>query len=485
MRRAAPLVLLLASCDDFARLGRLKPHLLTVTAIDRYTLPDGGEVLVPADSASGLVMAQVKVDGEGWLDFEGRWVDAGVAELALPEGWTYISRPDRVYNFEPGIESTLDLGNDFLGRPWEPAPDGTSVTFEVSGALPADPRTLLTLRLPGFELYLENVIDPTRMTLEPLVTVPGATQFAYTVGWGGAPRLMAGERVVVLQSLASPVNPTTTRWSVARGGSVEVATIDARNVRAAVGLADLPPLAAPVPPSTFDFGPLVTVLDGLLPNSTLGGVFLNTVAAPSGLRSDIRVQTVYSTAAGVLDAPALAVDPLGGLPWQARYEVQVLHRSTLNLPGVAQAIPIPLRTSFSGPADEAGWYTTAQLHPTAEVRANSADGGTVLTGDLLSTTPLLTWPPPTRGRALRYFVSFITIDIDDDGNLTLQPDLGVFITYFEAVLFPPGVLAPNSRYVFIVEAEACGAAPDSSPFRRADETTCARASTRSLLFNTP
>lgn len=282
------------------------------------------------------------------------------------------------------------------------------------------------------------------------------------------------------------VDANTSRWTFDRGGSVPVRTVDTRNVQVQVTMQPLPTRSPAVPGLTFDFVPMVDELKAALNGETLGGVKLETLAVPSTLTSDISVQTVFSRVPAAVTAPQVVVDALGGPPWASRHQLSAWFSSEISLtnPGPSSQ-PFVIDTAVSGPADSPTWQASALLTPVTGIRVGLFDGGTSTAGDLESTTPIIEWTKPGRGIANNYVLRVLRVDIDASRNLTWKPEPGIFIVHDELLAFPGGVLEPDTYYVFLVQAESCGAGGPEAPLRRSEQATCAHALTRSLLFSTP
>lgn len=474
MRRALALSALLGlwACDDFQRLAQLKPRKVTVRLADVVHETDGGTTVAVPPTRIPPVEAWVMIDGGDWQTFQGTWVDAGLAEFALPRGFTYLARPLGTILAEVEGDD-LDVSTVFYGEAYNLAGSGTSVTFDVNQAEGATASTVTSVFVPTTGQQRDNLVGIGPGVFE--VSPANPMRFSYRMGWSNLPVFDRAESVFVYQAAVLDGG-----WVLQRRGSTRVQPIDGRDVQAPlVNLSALPDASVP-------FAPVEVTLNGLdddtiaaLPGGSLTHAVLELTASIDSTRATLPVAMVYSPG-GKVAVPEVGVDPLPGMAWTQRVTLQLLTSSQLTLErsdgGIALDEPIPLLSTFSAAPGDFVVSATTMLSPPRDVRI-----GGEASGLLPTLTPVLTWSPPRNGVANRYAVTPVRFSIEPFGV-----EFGVtFRVANEECPIPPGMLEPGSRYFFVVDAEDCGVTTSQAPFLRIEQPRCTSASTRSLVFNTP
>ncbi|MBL8951949.1 MAG: hypothetical protein JNK82_14295 [Myxococcaceae bacterium] len=461
---AAALLGGLVACDDFEQLAAMKPRLLTVELRDRHVFSEDAGAFFVFSTSGRAVDGWVLASG-GWVEATGTWVDAGVCELTAPRGFTYLRRPDGPDLFE--VEGNqVDLGSRFIGPPHREASANTTVTFDVEGAVGVDARTV-TFAWVQSTLQAQSNLTGLGSSVEP-VGVTSATRYSFAARWSGLP-LLEAEPVTVFQAA-----PLANGWVLARHGAVSVTSADGRDVQPPrVQLTDLPALGVPVPSTSIDVGAWPQQLaDGVIAGEAVG-VAAETHAFIAWAGGVLPAQAVYGGPAAALVLPELTIDPLPDAGWVPRIEVSVDYTSTLPISADA-GLPLPFSAFLSAPVSDFALNDSTVPLPVEDIEADVEKDRVTLT----SRTPTLTWS--RRSPANRYQV--VPIRIAADGAFEFGTSLRVFA---ERCPIPPGVLEPDSEYIFLIQAENCGVANATAPLRRTLQPRCSSVYARSRILYTP
>lgn len=478
MKRLVPALWLLCACDDFASLARLKPRKLTVHVHDVH-LVGGSQLQVPMPTSAPPIEAWVRPDaGSEWVHATGEWKAEGECELFVAPGFTLLSR-DGLSNLVEVEGDDVDLGREQLGPVRALAPSGTSVTFDVRGAVAPEARTLAPVWLPQSELAVSN-FNPLLFAPTPPIDVREPGRFTITYDWQYLPLLEAADGFELFQANAVDAGSGATRWTLESKAAGTVSPVAGRTITAAqVTLAPLPDAGTPVAGFTYDFTKLAPLIAEGVMNGRVAGVAIEVTAATHGLAGQLPVQILSARQAMVLESPAVTVDPLPGVVWEPRVGIRVDYASIIELTG-GDAIAVPLTLTLSSTRAAFTVSEASLVAPVGVIRAFRDDGSEVEGTELGTLTPLLTWEP-TLGRANRYYVAPIEVQLDPKH---FEPGTLMQVNG-ERCAVPPGLLERGRNYTFLIIAENCGAAPASAPYRETEQSTCATAQARSLMFRTP
>lgn len=497
MKRAAVLCLLAATgCTNFELLGQLKPRKVVLRTNDAIALADGGTLLQPRPKA-GLKPCIAWVDVEltkQWQKVEGEWTADGECTLHnVPPGELLLNRgqPDSVVYLSTNLDE-IDLGLDYIGRPFSYAGPKTTLTVDLSRTAPLATFNMVSMYLPDFGTGLINLSGGGAAGVGVPTGMLGATSFPASFDFDGLPLVKSNESIDIFQG--TPLTAGSISFRLTKRATVKANLVDAQNVRTSAVMEDLTTNAA-TGFSAFSFLPQTfysaVEADIVEPEHVGIGVFQEAVLNNTDVPLSVQTTYLFGDKTGALTATAVSVDPFPGRAWTRRIELQGVWDSivstTNSTTGTTREGRVTLNAIFRGPADNLGWLNAGWMTPPRNIVVRKRDSTTVETGAIDSAAPTLVWNEPISGLPNTYIVGFseMTVDPTDDKKLVFKRLPQLIRTRNTEAHVPPGILKLDTNYVFTVLATDCFTTMPERPTRPTRQSICGLADNRSRVMFTP
>lgn len=432
-------------------------------------------VSVPQDLTGDTISATFH-DGSGFQTVTGQGTANGTFEIeGVPLGPYLLRWTDFLFVTS---ERTVDLGRPVLGRPGRTqAQSPMELTLTADGLAPWAPGDGVWVSSPELGAWTGNVHG---LSSDPTPTA-GATSIQVVMDYalGNQPWLIqanAGDRAFVTQLVRDEGPPIS--YAVRR--AAEVGNLVMTNGTPAQLTATLSAL----PLVVFDLDWRASAFEGVAPevhpDAVLDQHYVRISPVPGGL-----VHGFYGYMSYVLHVTRPAEEGVvEGLTFGNPYtgsDLVVRTHTELTIPyELPRATPMSFRASFlqlQRLSDVVGAVHQPLLSPPRSLQINGMPADVDRTG--VSTTPVLSWSPPTSGAPDMYRVLIHRLFVS--GVETQSSNTWTIYTRSTTLQIPPGLLTGGDVYFFEVEARIIGGVDvEQTPFVRALPYAEAAAFTRTV-----
>ena len=446
------------------------PFEVTGKSVVHYQLGDGGVVDVPADVSGDVIAAEVG-DGDGGVTYipGGGDANGNITVHRVPSAPYYL-RFDDSYLF--GSAKSFDLGYWVGGRPDQARPTKTTMLqMNLTNAAPwaaGDALELFSMNAGTAVFRLETVFNPGAGA----TSLNGAFDLS-KVAFGGLIDSTKGDDAFLIQLVADSNNGVPYQRLATLASFAPFSMQDGVGSTIAAAMTAVPQSGSlPVAWSRSQFAQYRTAVN---PNATADVDAFSVFAMPWGTDHGWYTSTpdvvVVNPPAGASDVSLTATY---GNPFPSSWPLVAAAGTQFAVTYMANGATA---TTFDGaiftfaPLDSAPSPVVPVISP---VQSFTVDGQDALAGvPTASARATVAWSPPAIGTPSSYSVGLYSID-----NVAGQTKLDYVATLYTtetSVSVPPGLLAGNQPYLFVVTAYAEAIDRSRSPYLAALPTAYADA----------